>query len=106
MCSQLTDALITSGVFAQHLPQQIMQAVNNYDALSEVHLTNLAFEIMNTLINSDKKFLLLDVRTEGEYQAKHIQNAINIPLSELDNQMEHLLLYTDDNFFIFCRSVR
>ena len=59
---------------------------------------------LNDIIKNKEKFLLLDVRTEGEYHANHIPNAINIPLDNLDSQIEHLEPYKDDNIVIYCRS--
>ena len=38
---------------------------------------------LNEMIKNKEKFILLDVRTEEEYEASHIPNAINIPLNNL-----------------------
>lgn len=54
-CKEASGAFVTSGIFAPFLPQQIMQIVTNYNALAESYLCNTAFEIINTLSNSDKK---------------------------------------------------
>lgn len=54
-CKEASGAYVTSGIFAPFLPQQIMQIVSNYNSLSESYLCNTAFEIVNTLSNSDKK---------------------------------------------------
>ena len=58
------------------------------------------------MIKNKEKFILLDVRTEEEYEASHIPNAINIPLNNLESQIEHLLPYKDDKVVIYCRSGR
>ena len=47
---------------------------------------------LNEMIKNKEKFILLDVRTEEEYEASHIPNAINIPLNNLESQIEHLLM--------------
>ena len=36
---------------------------------------------LNEMIKNKEKFILLDVRTEEEYEASHIPNAINIPFN-------------------------
>ena len=61
---------------------------------------------LNNMIESKEKFILLDVRTEEEYKVAHIPNSINIPLNNLDSQIEHLLPYRDDKVIIYCRSGR
>jgi len=37
-----------------------------------------------------EEIILLDVRTEGEYNAEYIPGAINIPLSDLENRIDEL----------------
>ena len=62
-----------------------------------------SFEL-NNMINNKEKFILLDVRTEAEYNTSRIPNAINIPLNDLDSQIEKLLPYKDEKVIIYCRS--
>ena len=59
---------------------------------------------LNDMIENKQKLILLDVRTEEEYNTCRIPNAINIPLSDLDSQIEHLLPYKDEIVVIYCRS--
>lgn len=59
---------------------------------------------LNNMINNKEKFILLDVRTEAEYNTNRIPNAINIPLNDLDSQVEQLLPYQDEKVVIYCRS--
>lgn len=59
---------------------------------------------LNEMIKNKEKLLLLDVRTEEEYETSHIPNAINIPLNELDSQLSHLENYKDEKLVIYCRS--
>jgi len=42
------------------------------------------------LEGNSKQIILLDVRTEGEYNAEYIPGAINIPLSDLENRIDEL----------------
>lgn len=50
------------------------------------------------LIKSDD--ILLDVRSKEEFEAGHIDNAINIPIDELRNRMNEIP--KDKNIFIYC----
>ena len=42
------------------------------------------------LVEAPEQYILLDVRTEGEYSAEYIPGAINIPLSELESRLDEL----------------
>jgi len=42
------------------------------------------------LESNPEEIILLDVRTEGEYNAEYIPGAINIPLSDLENRIAEL----------------
>jgi len=55
---EVGTGFVTSGIFAPFLPQQIMQIVQGYDSLSELYITNISFEILNTLSNGDKKAVI------------------------------------------------
>lgn len=59
---------------------------------------------LNNMINNKEKIILLDVRTETEYNTSRIENSINIPVSDLDSQIDHLLPYKDEKIIIYCRS--
>ena len=55
---EVGTAFITSGIFAPFLPQQIIQVVQNFDSLSEIYISNISFEILNTLSHGDKKAVI------------------------------------------------
>ncbi len=55
---EIDGAFITGGIFAPFLPQQIMQVVQNFDSLSEIYISNISFEILNTLSHGDKKAVI------------------------------------------------
>lgn len=59
---------------------------------------------LNDMINNNKKIILLDVRTKDEYNVIRIPNAINIPVSDLELQIDQLLPYKDKTVVIYCRS--
>lgn len=59
---------------------------------------------LNNMIENKEKLILLDVRTEDEYNTMHIPSSINIPLNDLDSQIDHLLPYKDEKVIIYCRS--
>jgi len=46
--------------------------------------------------------LILDVRTPGEYGSGHLQNAVLIPVQELQGRLKELASYKDRQIFIYC----
>ncbi|UPT78600.1 rhodanese-like domain-containing protein [Sulfurovum sp. XGS-02] len=52
----------------------------------------------------DSNITLLDVRTVKEYEEKHLKNAINIPVQELDNSLNRLEKMKSKPIMVYCRS--
>ena len=52
----------------------------------------------------DHEFILLDVRTQAEYDSGHILNAINISHEQILKDPELLAEYKDSQMAVFCRS--
>jgi len=48
------------------------------------------------------KLLLLDVRTRGEYSQGHLENALLIPVQELQNRVGELSDYKHSDILIYC----
>ena len=51
-----------------------------------------------------KEKCLLDVRTEEEFQEGHLSEAVNIPISDLSNQIFLKIKDKETPLFIYCRS--
>lgn len=51
-------------------------------------------------------FILLDVRSEEEYNAGHISGAINISHTNIEKQLPALSRYKDQKVIVHCRSGR
>ena len=52
----------------------------------------------------DHELVLLDVRTQAEYDSGHILNAINISHEQILEDPELLAEYKDTQMVVFCRS--
>ena len=52
----------------------------------------------------DHELILLDVRTQAEYDSGHISNAINISHEQILEDPELLTEYKDSQMVVFCRS--
>jgi rhodanese-related sulfurtransferase len=83
-----------------------MNSTNSKDlpCLSTAYVTHIPYRIINTqdlksFLETTKDFLFLDARTTEEFTNKHknywqnighLQNAVNIPLADLENQWEKI----------------
>ena len=61
-------------------------------------------ELNESISKMDHDLVLLDVRTQAEYDSGHILNAINISHDEILEDPELLAEYKDNQIVIFCRS--
>mgnify|MGYP005798380021 CR=1 FL=1 len=75
------------------------RSAGNYRNYLNYKLIN--FETAKDYIENNK-VLLLDVRSEGEYSLMHIQNAINMPVEEIEKQ---ILIYEQTQpIMVYCSS--
>jgi len=51
---------------------------------------------------SDKEFILLDVRTEAEFEAGHIQGAEWLPRGKLEYHIQELVQNPDARIVLYC----
>ena len=56
------------------------------------------------MMDEGKPYTLLDVRTQGEYDAEHIDSAILIPYDEVGKRAETELSDKNALIFVYCRS--
>lgn len=66
--------------------------------------TTISQEDAKEMMKEIKDFIILDVRTKEEYYAKHIDNAINIPLDEIESST--VLKDKEQTIFVYCQSGR
>jgi len=74
----------------------------SFDALS-AELWSVA-QLQKAISKSDHKPVLLDVRTQSEYNDGHIQDAINIPHDQILKEPQLVSAYKDSQMVVFCRS--
>ena len=74
----------------------------SFDALS-AELWSVV-QLQKAISKSDHKPVLLDVRTQSEYNDGHIQDAINIPHDQLLKEPQLVSAYKDSQMVVFCRS--
>ena len=68
--------------------------------------TKISAEQAKNMMDEENPFILLDVRTEAEYNEKHIGGAVLIPDTEIKSRAESELPDKDAIILVYCRSGR
>ncbi len=67
-----------------------------------VEYGNVTVDEAKSLIESKPDLVILDVRTQSEYGDGHIEDAINIPVDELEERLGEL--DPGDELLVYCRT--
>lgn len=59
---------------------------------------------LNNMMNNKNDFLLLDVRTEEEFEEGFIPGALNVPISTLLFNLNDIEDYKNKAIVVYCRS--
>ena len=63
---------------------------------------NLTTEDAAKIIQTEKNIIILDVRTQAEYDKKHIPNAVLLPIEELRKDNFELLPDKNQKILVYC----
>lgn len=55
-------------------------------------------------IIDNEEVIILDVRTQAEYESGHIENSILLPVTDISSKAEEMLPDKDAKILIYCRS--
>ena len=75
---------------------------NNREAV----YVNITAEEAKRIMDSEEGYIILDVRTQEEYDQGHIPGAILIPDTEIEFKAEEVLTDKDQLLLVYCRSGR
>lgn len=64
----------------------------------------ISMDEAKTIMEKEEGYILLDVRTKGEYESGYIPGAINIPLSDIDEKIISFLPDKSQMILVYCRS--
>ncbi|MBR6796268.1 MAG: rhodanese-like domain-containing protein [Clostridia bacterium] len=67
---------------------------------------NITAQEAKEIMDSQTDYVILDVRTEEEFNEKHIPGAILIPDYEIEEKAEEILTDKDKLLLVYCRSGR
>lgn len=76
---------------------------NSSDVAEVQSMTGEELEKQNSPEKKDE-VLIIDVRSEDEYKAGHIPNAINIFVDDLENNLDQISDYKDKPVIVYCNS--
>ncbi len=72
----------------------------------EASYMNITAEEAKQIMDSEEGYIILDVRTQEEYDEGHIPGAILIPNTELEARAEENFPDKDQLILVYCRSGR
>jgi len=67
-------------------------------------VSNVSAEQAHTLISETEKLVILDVRTDEEYESGHIPGAKLIPVQVLSSRINELKKYQTNPILVYCAS--
>ena len=67
---------------------------------------NITAQEAKALMDSEEGYVILDVRTQEEYDQSHIPGAVLIPDTEIRARAEEVLTDKDQLILVYCRSGR
>jgi len=70
----------------------------------DTNVKNISAEEAHKLISEDKEFIILDVRTKGEYDKGHIPGAKLVPVEVIPTKLAQLDKYKDKPILVYCES--
>lgn len=70
----------------------------------KVTVTKISSEDAKKIMDEDKNIVILDVRTEDEYNSGHIENSILISVDDLEDNAEEILKDKDQKILVYCRT--
>ena len=81
--------------------------LNNTDTNTiEIAYEQITQAEAKAIMDSEEPYVLLDVRTQEEYDAEHIEGAILIPDYEIETKAESILKDKNALILVYCRSGR
>lgn len=74
--------------------------------LSNTGFISITSEEAKNIMDSEENYVILDVRTQEEYDEGHIKNAVLIPDYEINEMAENMLPDKEQLILVYCRSGR
>ena len=72
----------------------------------KLSLLSISLLLIPLLVKGNDAVLIIDVRTDQEWNNGHLESAIHIPLSEIETKLETLLEHKDSEIYLYCGAGR
>jgi phage shock protein E len=61
-------------------------------------------ELLSAMKKKDQKILVLDVRSDAEYEGGHVPGAVHIPHDQLADRLAEIRAHEPDRIVVYCES--
>ncbi|WP_462409422.1 sulfurtransferase TusA family protein [Neobacillus sp. Marseille-QA0830] len=79
-----------------------LRKASNDETSEKKHPHIINNEELEKMLGANENIIVLDVREAAEYAFNHIQNAVSLPLGELESRVNEL--NKESNIFVVCRT--
>jgi rhodanese-related sulfurtransferase len=86
--------------------EQIEQNVRNLQKSVMAAQPAVSAKEFKRVIESDEKFVLLDVRSGAEFQAAHLPGALNVERGRIEWIVPNIIKKTDRRIYVYCQDGR
>lgn len=100
----ILSAIVFLGVLSGCGNKNITDDKENSTVPKASGFTNITPEEAKRRLDSEKNIILIDVRTNEEYETGHITSAVLIPVDRLEQEANSKLQNKDTPIFVYCRS--
>lgn len=95
--------LISTLIKTNKKVEDVEDMANNGDIFADKEV-KITVAQAKEIISENKELLILDTRTQEEYDAGHIEGAILIPYNKIAMNLDELDGYEDKPILVYCRS--
>ncbi len=70
----------------------------------EPQVPNISVDTLKNALDTNEDFILLDVRTQEEYQRGHIAQSVHVPIDHLPNMIGKVVANKSQKIYAYCLS--
>ena len=86
--------------------EQVRQNVDNLYKSAMESQPSVSAKKFKKIIESDNEFVLLDVRSDAEFNAAHLPGALNVERGRLEWIIPNIIKKTDRTIYVYCQDGR
>lgn len=100
----VTIALMATALIAALTIAGCGPSVSSAPSASSTSYEQISAQQAKELMDADDSLVILDVRTQQEYDQAHIPGAILLPLDQVEERAQTVLPHKDQLILVYCRS--